>query len=60
MGLYKFFDWIDSDKINWKNLSLNINAVDILEKNINKIDWFKLSLNINAIRILENNLDKVD
>jgi len=41
-------------------LSLNPNAIPILEKNLDKVDWRYLSLNPNAIPILEKNLDKVD
>ncbi len=48
------------DKINWCNLSANINAIHILEKNLDKIDWNNLSRNINAISILKNNIDKID
>jgi hypothetical protein len=41
-------------------LSLNENAIHLLEKNIDKIDWKYLSLNHNAIHLLEKNLDKID
>ena len=40
-------------KINWFYLSRNINAISLLEKNLEKIDWSNLSCNINAISILE-------
>jgi len=33
------------DKINWKLLSSNPNAIDLLEKNIDKINWLLFSLN---------------
>jgi hypothetical protein len=49
--MYKLFDWIDSDKINWYNLSLNINAIDIL--GVYKINWNNLSSNINAQECIE-------
>ena len=39
--------------INWSILFCNINAISILEKNINKIDWRNLSRNIYAIHLLE-------
>ena len=48
------------DKINWIYLSINPNAIDILEKNQDKIDWNNLSLNSSAIAILEKNLDKIN
>ena len=38
MCKYKFLDWIDVDKIDWKCLSRNKNAIHILEKNFDKID----------------------
>ena len=37
-----------------------MNAISILEKNLDKIDWPNLSSNMNAISILEKNLDKID
>ena len=48
------------DKINWSNLSTNINAIHLLETNLDKVDWKQLSGNENAVHILEKNLDKVD
>jgi predicted Ser/Thr protein kinase len=41
-------------------LSANINAIHLLEKNIDKIDWDYLSGNFNAIHILEKNMDKIN
>ena len=49
-----------TDKINSEYLSLNPNAIDLLEQNLDKVDWNYLSRNPNAIPILERNLDKVD
>ena len=40
-------------------LSLNPNAIHLLEKNQDKIHWFYLSRNPNAIHLLEQNLDKI-
>jgi len=57
---YVLLDWIDKDKLDWFWLSLNPNAIDLLENNLNEVDWDALSSNPNAIHILENNLDKVD
>ena len=51
--MYKLLDWIDINKIDWNNLSLNPNAIYLLEENIDKINWRWLSLNPNAIHILE-------
>ena len=45
---------------NWSNLSLNSNAIHILEQNFDKIYWYNLSKNPNAIHILENNLHKLN
>jgi hypothetical protein len=44
----------------WKVLSLDENAIDILENNIDKIEWKELSANKNAIHILEKNIDKIN
>jgi hypothetical protein len=51
---------LGADKINWRALSCNKNAIHILKKNLDKVDWSRLSKNINAIHILEKNLDKID
>ena len=40
-------------------MSCNINAVPLLEKNVDKIDSSNLSGNHNAIPLLEKNQDKV-
>ena len=48
------------DKIDWQWLSLNPNAIHLLEQNIDKVNWCELSRNPNAIHLLEQNLDKVD
>lgn len=40
------------NKIIWKNLSSNENAIHLLEKNIDKIDWMNLSLNKNIMQFL--------
>ena len=44
----KLRDLVNIDKLNWYNLSLNPNAIEIL----NRIDWGILSANTNAIEIL--------
>ena len=46
--------------INWDLLSINKNAINMLEKNQDKINWKYLSLNENAITLLKNNFDKID
>lgn len=48
------------DKIDWKMLSSNRNALHLLEKNIDKIDWKELSYNRNALHLLEQHIDKID
>ena len=47
--LYKKYK---NSKVNWQTLSLNRNAIPILEKNLDKIDWRTLSFNKNAIHLL--------
>ena len=56
---YKLLELIDIDKLNWSGLSVNKNAIHLLEKNFNRIDWERLSTNPNAIHILEKNLNKI-
>jgi ethanolamine utilization protein EutA (predicted chaperonin) len=50
----------NEDKIEWLNLSENVNAIDLLKENQDKIDWDVLSLNKNAIHLLEANYDKIN
>jgi hypothetical protein len=50
---YNLRDWIPIDKLHWDKLSLNPNAIKLLEENKDKIDWENLSKNINAIDILK-------
>lgn len=40
-------------KVDWDMLSLNPNAIDILEKNLDKVNWMNLSQNCNAVHIFE-------
>jgi hypothetical protein len=48
------------DEIDWRMLSYNVNAINILSKYIDKIDWSVLSCNYNALLILKYNFDKID
>jgi hypothetical protein len=55
--MYKFrFD--NMEKINWRELSANPNAIPFLENHVDKIDWCQLSGNPNAIYLLEQNPEK--
>ena len=58
--MYKLRDWIDINRLDLFELSLNPNAIHILEKNVDKINWYWLSMNSNAIDLLEKNVDKID
>jgi len=51
--LCKLRDWIPIEKLNCGGLSMNPNAIRLLEKNPGKIDWYYLSRNPNAIHLLE-------
>ena len=55
----KILDWVLLDKIDWKVLSRNPNAIHLLEQNMDKINWWYLSKNPNAIHLLEQNIDKI-
>jgi hypothetical protein len=39
----------NQDKIDWKNLSRNVDAISLLEQNQDKIDWRWLSRNPNYV-----------
>ena len=51
--MLKLLDWIDINKIDYRGLSLNPNAIELLKQNPNKIDWMYLSINPNAIELLK-------
>jgi hypothetical protein len=59
-------DWIPIHKLNWDKLSLNPNAIHLLEDELknnpinNKINWDNLALNPNALHLLNNNPDKIN
>ena len=36
---YKLLNWVPTNKIHWKALSSNPNAIHLLEKNLDKIHW---------------------
>ena len=57
--MYKLRGWIDTDRINSHDLSINPKAINLLEKNPNKIFWLSLSGNPNAIHLLEANPGKI-
>lgn len=55
-------DWSDFwyERVNWRCLSKNENAIFILEKYPHKIAWGPLSSNNNAIHLLKKNVDKIE
>jgi hypothetical protein len=57
--MLKLIDWIDIKKINWDYLTINPNAVSLLQENQDKIYWPNLSKNPNAIDLLKENQDKI-
>ena len=48
------------EKIVWRELCNNQNAIHLLEKNPDKIDWHLLSRNPNAFHMLEQNPNKIN
>jgi hypothetical protein len=59
---YKLLDWIDPNKLNYLNISKNINAIDYLKENEDKINWNVLIQNNNfeATELLMKNKNKFD
>jgi hypothetical protein len=53
--MLKLRDWVNINKLDWCWLSLNPNAIELLQENKNKINWDVLSLNPNAIELLKEN-----
>jgi hypothetical protein len=47
----KLLDWVLLDKLDWKILSQNPNAIHLLEQNMDMIDWEELSKNSNAVHL---------
>ena len=41
-------------------MSINPNAIELLQENPDKIYWMTLSINPNAIELLQENPDKID
>ena len=54
----KLRDWINIDKLKWKEISKNSNAIHLLEQYPENIHWNELSKNPKAMHILEQNSDK--
>ncbi len=38
--MLKLLDWVDINKIDWIELSKNLNAIDLLKENKDKINFF--------------------
>jgi hydroxymethylpyrimidine pyrophosphatase-like HAD family hydrolase len=57
---FQLREWVIEEFLEFKPLSSNPSAIDILERNQDKINWKNLSSNPSAIHILEQNIDKVD
>lgn len=49
-------DWINLSDLNMGQMSLNENAIDILQNNKDKINWMNLAQNFNGFEIIKNNL----
>jgi hypothetical protein len=60
LNLEAFKNLDDNDKINWKWLSSNPSAIELLKANLEKIAWDWLSMNPSAIELLKANLEKID
>ena len=58
--MLKLRDWINTDKLWWDALSLNLKAIELLKENQDKIHWRCLSINENAIELLKKNQDKIN
>jgi hypothetical protein len=59
---YKLKDWIPQKKLDWKYLSANPNAIELLKANPQKINWEGLSANSSqyAIEMLKAYPKKID
>ena len=59
-NVLKLRDWIDKTKINWDQLSINPNSINLLENNLKYINWELLSENTEAKDLIEKNLSKIN
>jgi len=50
--VYKLLDWVDINKLCWKGLSRNPNAIDLLKQNLDKINIIELLDNSNILDII--------
>jgi hypothetical protein len=57
---YVLKDWIPLEKLDWKHLSGNPNAIELLKENPKKINWDSLSINPNAMELLKANPTKIN
>ena len=53
----KLLNWIELDKLNFNNLSLNPNAIDLLKNNFDKINWLNMAKNPNGYLIIQDNIE---
>ena len=56
----ELLDWIDLDKLDWNNLSLNSSAIELLKDNLDKINWKNLAINENGYFIIKDNINIFD
>ncbi len=56
---YELLDWIDIKKLNWRGLSSNHNAIDLLSKNVRRIRWHSLSFNKNGFELIKKHFTKI-
>ena len=59
---YKLLDWININRLNNNNLSLNKNAIELLKENKDKIVWWIFSQNPNIFtydyKLMKENMKK--
>jgi hypothetical protein len=58
--MYELRDWIPLEKLDFRFLSSNPNAMELLLENPEKINWSRLSSNPSAIQLLEKNKNEID
>ena len=58
--VYQFREWVDVRKLDWKSISKQPRAIDILTDIPHYIHWDALSSNKRAIPLLEKNMDKIN
>jgi hypothetical protein len=58
--MLKLKSFVRTEYLDWSWLSENVNAIRMLEENMDRVNWYWLSCNLNAMELLKEYPDKID